>query len=172
MVPYNGRMNLTSRGVPERIATKITVRDNEHGCWSWAGAHMKDRTVLPHPPTYPVVWWEAQQRTLHRVLYTLLRGPIPKGMVLDHVVCGDKTCCNPFHVEPETNTANMTRERREKETCKHGHSDWGVKGGRRYCRECGRIDARARQRRNLGIPEDWPVGKHFNRRTYRDRSAP
>lgn len=147
--------------LPERLLNRLSEREN--GCWSWAGAHMKDATTGAR--TYPCAWWEGRQTTLHRVLYTLLRGPIPKGMVLDHVVCGDKTCPNPWHVEPETNERNRTRERREKDTCKHGHTDWTTRpDGRRRCAECARIEARARQRKRLGIPEDWPERKHFNPR--------
>ncbi len=141
--------------LPTRITEHLTARDN--GCWTWGKAHTR--------AGYPVVWWEGSQTTLHRVLYEAMRGPIPNGMVLDHVVCGDKTCPNPFHVEPATNIGNITRERREKVTCKHGHNDWAIRpNGSRKCRECNRIEARQRQRRQRGIPDDWPQGKHFNRR--------
>lgn len=152
MIPISEQFGPT---VPLRIAEFITERPN--GCWSWSKAHGSGG--------YPCVWWEGSQRTLHNVLYRLMRGPIPEGLVLDHVVCEDKSCCNPFHVEPETNVKNLTRERREKTHCKHGHNDWMVrKNGSRKCLECGRIYARKRARRLNGIPEDWPDKKHFNRR--------
>lgn len=140
--------------LPDRISIYLTERPN--GCWSWHRAHSAG---------YACVWWEGSQRSLHRVLYGLFRGTPPPDMVLDHVVCGDKSCPNPWHVEPETNERNLTRERRERETCKHGHSDWSTRpNGSRRCNECARIEARNRQRRQRGIPQDWPRYKHFNSR--------
>jgi hypothetical protein len=129
-------------GVPARITDHLTVRPN--GCWTWGRAHKTTG--------YACVWWEGQQRGLHRVLYELVRGPVPDGMYLDHVVCDDRSCPNPWHVEPTTNAANMHRTVRERMaargTCKHGHDDWKVKAsGKRYCAECARIEARERMRR-------------------------
>lgn len=37
----------------------------------------------------------------HRVLYTLVRRPIPTGMALHHI-CHVKLCVNPYHLEPTT----------------------------------------------------------------------
>ena len=144
--------------LPDRISVYLSERDN--GCWSWARAHSLG---------YACVWWEGQQRNLHRVLYLLFRGPLTRADYLDHIVCGDRSCPNPYHVEPTTNSANIHREVSERVaqrgTCPHGHDDWRVtKTGKRVCAECGRIDCRLRERRKHGIPEDWPLYKHFNHR--------
>lgn len=153
-------------GIPDRITRRLTERNN--GCWSWAGAHDSNG--------YACVWWNGQQRSLHKVLYELLRGPVPDGKVLDHIVCDDKSCPNPWHVEPETNVANMLRSpaapatiNAAKDRCIHGHADWRPKsnGGRR-CAECDRIEARNRQRRARGIPLDHPRHVHYNRRKGND----
>ena len=149
-------------GVPERITSRLTERPT--GCWTWSGAHNR--------AGYSCVWWDGSQRGLHRVLYQLLRGPVPEGLVLDHVVCNDKTCPNPWHVEPETNVRNMLRSEnapatinQRRERCANGHDDWTTRpDGRRRCRQCARDEARRRQRRKRGIPDDHPLGKHFNRR--------
>lgn len=45
---------------------------------------------------------------VHRLLYTLLVGPIPDELVLDHK-CKDRACCNPSHVEPVTQKVNVER---------------------------------------------------------------
>ncbi len=151
-------------GVPERITKRLTKRRN--GCWSWSGAHTGGG--------YACVWWNGSQRTLHRVLYERLRGPVPEGLVLDHVVCEDKSCPNPWHVEPETNARNMLRSplapatiNAAKTECVNGHSldDAYVRpDGRRRCRTCEQDRARDAQRNQRGIPLDHPRGKHFNRR--------
>jgi hypothetical protein len=143
--------------VPDRIRSALTERPN--GCWSWSKAHTN--------PGYPSVWWEGNQRTVHNVLYQLVRGPLPEGMVLDHIVCSDKSCANPWHVEPATNVDNIVRERKELTECKHGHSlaDCYIRAnGSRKCRTCARIEAGKRSRLASGIPEAWPKGKHYNRR--------
>jgi len=48
----------------------------------------------------------------HRVVYEHHRGPIPVGMVIDHL-CRTKACVNPDHLEVVTQTENCRRiERR------------------------------------------------------------
>lgn len=40
-------------------------------------------------------------RYVHRVSYSLWKGKIPDGLVLDHK-CRNRVCCNPHHLEPMT----------------------------------------------------------------------
>ena len=44
----------------------------------------------------------------HRVVYELLVGLIPDGLVIDHR-CEVKLCCNPDHLEAVTSSVNMLR---------------------------------------------------------------
>lgn len=44
----------------------------------------------------------------HRAVYEKLVGPIPIGMVLDHL-CMRKRCVNPSHLEPVSNSENVSR---------------------------------------------------------------
>ena len=44
----------------------------------------------------------------HRVAYEELVGPIPDGLVLDHL-CRNRRCCNPEHLEPVTDGENTRR---------------------------------------------------------------
>jgi hypothetical protein len=44
----------------------------------------------------------------HRVVYVLLVGEIPEGLILDHK-CRVRWCCNPEHLEPVTVQVNTIR---------------------------------------------------------------
>ena len=47
----------------------------------------------------------------HRVAWTLLKGPIPEDMTIDHVkeLCDSTLCMNPGHFELVTLTENISR---------------------------------------------------------------
>lgn len=58
-------------------------------CWPWQGyVHLSGHGMFTH-----------KRKTLraHRVAYELTRGPIPKGMVVDHL-CQNLLCLNPAHM--------------------------------------------------------------------------
>ena len=57
----------------------------------------------------------------HRFSYQEIIGPIPYGLVLDHVVCGNPSCVNPSHLEPVTNSENTRRRHALTTHCKRGH---------------------------------------------------
>lgn len=62
----------------------------------------------------------------HRVMYENLVGPIPEGLVIDHL-CRNPICINPEHLEPVTPRENVLRGSSPlagfaKQThCKRGH---------------------------------------------------
>ncbi len=48
----------------------------------------------------------------HRVAYEIAYGPIPVGLVIDHVHakgCTSRACCNPDHLEAVTQRVNVQR---------------------------------------------------------------
>lgn len=73
-------------------------------CWLWTGGHS----------WYGAIRIGRKVLRVHRVVYELLVGPIPAGLVLDHL-CENKLCVNPDHLEPVTQSENMRRAHRPRE---------------------------------------------------------
>ena len=87
--------------LPERFQAKIAPVWTRYGiCWMWDGWNSGNG--------YGKVWWEGKGEMAHRVVYELLVGPIPEGLILDHT-CRNRGCCNPAHVEPVTTLVNTLR---------------------------------------------------------------
>jgi len=89
----------------------------------------------------------------HRVSYEAFVGPIPTGMVLDHL-CRQRMCVNPGHLEPVTNRENIRRGKgfaglnAQKTHCPHDHeytpenTYWRPDRHGRQCRACITIRSR------------------------------
>lgn len=62
----------------------------------------------------------------HRIMYEWVVGPIPEGLVIDHL-CRVRLCVNPAHLEAVTEKENILRGtgptaiRARKTHCKYGH---------------------------------------------------
>lgn len=84
----------------------------------------------------------------HRFAYEMFRGPIPEGMVLDHL-CRNKACVDPWHLEAVTREENLRRGlpspsdiNAAKTHCIKGHpfneanTYFRPKDGSRTCKKC------------------------------------
>ncbi len=86
----------------------------------------------------------------HRVAYETEKGPIPAGLVIDHL-CRNRRCCNPDHMEPVAHWENTRRGdaptavNARATHCAHGH-EFTTENTRyrgpdrrwRMCRQCQR----------------------------------
>lgn len=123
----------------ERLARRIDYRGPDE-CWEWLGGHNR--------AGYSILGG----LLVHRAVYELLVGPIPRGLGLDHL-CRNRACCNPAHLEPVTHRVNVMRgvsfsARNALLThCAHGHAFdeantyYRPRGGR-GCRACTRLSQR------------------------------
>jgi hypothetical protein len=126
----------------------------DDGCWRWTGEINR-----VHGYGY------FNKKIAHRLAYELLIGPIPEGMVIDHL-CRNRWCVNPDHMEPVTSGENVLRgegpsaKAARKQECDHGHpfTPENTKfltraDGRKYrrCRTCARIRQARYMRRKRGV---------------------
>lgn len=97
----------------DRFWSKVSKPDGDAGCWEWAGA-LNSRG-------YGQWGVLGVSKSTHRLAYQAIVGPIPDGMVIDHL-CRVRRCCNPAHLEVVTNAENVRRgEAATKSHCIHGH---------------------------------------------------
>ena len=94
------------------------VSIQEDGCWLWTGG-VSDNG-------YAHFWLDGRTVKAHRFAYVYFRGePIPDGLEPDHL-CRNRSCVNPWHLEPVTHPINCQRGegsqfQRDKDHCPHGH---------------------------------------------------
>lgn len=145
-----------TEGIQEKLLGRIMAKirfEPDSDCWIWTGGktikqvtRRKGRTLLP----YGLVKINGKKLLVHRVLFAIIRGPIPSGMESDHL-CRRTLCVNPFDIEPVTHSVNMARSscidqlraRSQAVThCPEGHAynrtNTRTRMGHRQCRSCDR----------------------------------
>lgn len=158
----------------ERFWEKV---EKTEGCWLWTANVVGD---------YGQFTFQNRPVVAHRFAYELLVGPIPEGLLLDHVKangCTSKLCVKaiadeygPAHLEPVTSKENTargrlaevhrTRPRPRRTHCKNGHPFTQAntcidRRGWWSCRIC-RVEStrrsRARKVIDAGLHPDGPRG--------------
>jgi HNH endonuclease len=139
-------MSLTPALIRERLTPKLQADDE---CLVFMGARARKG--------YGHMTICGKNYRTHRLAWIAAYGPIPEGMcVLHH--CDNPPCCNVDHLWLGTsadNNADMIAKDRQyqrpKTLCLHGHPFEGSNlyvdpKGRRSCRTCRRVKARAWRR--------------------------
>lgn len=84
-----------------RFWSKVDKRGHEE-CWNWK-AHVQTRGYGQFHVA--LVNGKCWRQPAHRIAWTLTNGPIPDGLVIDHI-CKNTRCCNPAHLRVVTQYAN------------------------------------------------------------------
>lgn len=122
----------------ERFLDKIDFPNSDDGCWQWNSTMSLGYGQVKRPKT-------RQWVSAHRYAHEQWVGPIPKGLVIDHL-CHNPGCVNPNHLEAVTHQENLRRgrpggERRRYNLCPQGHpydeaNTYHHPNGLRRCRIC------------------------------------
>lgn len=125
-------------GLPEKLESRIIPELNS-GCWLWLGSLYSEKEG------YGGVSWNNKSWRVHRLVYFLLRGGIPKKWHTDHL-CRNRICCNPDHLEACLPAINILRgegvapNNLRKTHCPQGHEydakNTYIWAKQRFCRTC------------------------------------
>jgi HNH endonuclease len=131
----------------------------ETGCWIWLGTLDRDG--------YAQMDHNGKAERAQRLSYEHFIGPIPDGLVLDHL-CRVRCCINPHHLEPVTDYENVRRGEcwtwgKTRTHCKYGHlldedNTHVNRLGTKCCRTCWRIKRRRYLAQKRATESAAPVG--------------
>lgn len=118
------------------------------GCWLWRGCVSSNG--------YGIVNRNKKNILVHRYSYSHYKGPIPEGLVIDHL-CRNKLCVNPDHLEAVTIGENVLRgpsivgKKRGRLACPNGHTytpeSVYLYRGYRVCRHCRKLNVKKAMKR-------------------------
>ncbi len=122
---------------PEMRLHSRLHHDKDTGCWLYTG-YVTDAG-------YGIICIGKKRLRAHRFSYEIHKGPIPKGLTLDHL-CRVRHCVNPDHLEPVTLAVNVLRGNgcsamhARRVNCKCGLPLTPIPGkkSRRHCLPCKR----------------------------------
>lgn len=108
-----GGKTYSRRGAPLIDRLEASMVKTAH-CWIWA-KHLNG-------DGYGVIRVGGRIQMAHRVSYEVHVGPIPDGLVIDHL-CRNRACMRPDHLEPVSHAENVRRgaSMERKTHCSSGH---------------------------------------------------
>ena len=128
--------------LPDRFLKKIHFEPNT-SCWLWSG--------LLNVDEYGRYKHKGKTILSHRFTWYFFKGPILKGLHIDHFVCDTPSCCNPEHLKVVSPKENILRGKgfgavnSRKTHCPSGHEYTkesvyvllsGLCKGHRRCKIC------------------------------------
>ena len=122
--------------VIERFFAKVMVSPVT-GCWIWTASTKNG---------YGEFGYNGKNVYAHRFTYAWIIEQLPKGkggLQLDHIICDNRLCCNPWHVKLVSPKENVLRNNNgncavnaRQKVCVRGHEFSIDTQGRRYCPTC------------------------------------
>ena len=131
------------------LTPQFIAKTRETNCTVWIGS--------TNNKGYGLIKSDGKVKLAHRVAYEAEYGPIPEGLVIDHI-CRVRNCVNPMHLEAVSSSENNRRGRSARtlhagDTCINGHligSDDEIyvkPTGHTECRHCRAASAHRASRR-------------------------
>lgn len=143
---------MSHKATPDSVKFKAKyLVDEKAGCWLWTGGLDPKGYGVFHNRTI-------RGKKAHRYAWTVRCGPIPDGLVLDHL-CRVRRCVNPDHLRLVTpyinnveNSVGFAAVHAHQTHCIHGHPLEGDNlyrgpNGKRACRTCNRRHQGAKRTR-------------------------
>ena len=84
------------------LMSKCEITMKPDSCWEWRGRYSSG---------YGYFYYKGRKYLMHRLMYELWYGKIPKGLLIRHM-CHNHQCCNPDHLRPGTQKQNMADMRK------------------------------------------------------------
>lgn len=100
-----GSDNLPRRLSDDERFDASYVLDPATGCHVW----MRGRDSSGYGQFYATDGGVKRAIRAHRYAWQRKFGAVPEGLVLDHIACDNKACCNPDHLQAVSNVTNTMR---------------------------------------------------------------
>ena len=84
------------------LMSKCEIGMKPDSCWEWRGKYSSG---------YGYFYYKGRKYLMHRLMYEIWYGKIPKGLLIRHM-CHNHQCCNPDHLRSGTQKQNMADMRK------------------------------------------------------------